>query len=435
MVRLKVVNRAGHIRYWEWVTSSLGVLYLLGRCATHGEYRESLAGEAAAQANSKASFLKPSNLRWVPRSFSTSAGLWVEYLDNLYLSHPCKKGDLIFSTHLDLSTYFPVGHFNRFSARVSLAYYHYLKNSELNSGLPIVNPDSELLFYIYSGNVSIRLSERFSYQERPFHEYESVFYNVYHTDRFRRFHNVVGPSIVWDQNDLNVQVEYKHESLFSNGAAYRYIDRESELFHGDALLALSPSLSAGMEANGSLHNYSHGDWNDHWRAGAGPALRWRVSKNIRLQLGGGYQAIELASESAPVAEPISLDTFYAYGAVDHTLTPFIRHNVSVAHDSQVGINAANLEGTHLRHALSWVARRDLILRPYWRTSFYRESYGSPGPAYYESFTYTAAGVHIACILKENVQAELNWDYRWKESDVEEWGYQQNRFALAFTFSF
>ena len=41
---------------------------------------------------------------------------------------------------------------------------------------------------------------------------------------------------------------YSHENLWSDGSAYSYINHASELFSADAMFALSPVVTAGLEA-------------------------------------------------------------------------------------------------------------------------------------------------------------------------------------------
>ena len=119
------------------------------------------------------------------------------------------------------------------------------------------------------------------------------------------------------------------------------------------------------------------------------------------------------------------------------LNEFFSHSLRVSHDNELGINAANLEGTHATYTLTWKAMEPLRLSPYLGYNHYEESYG-PGAAaglYREKFHYVAAGFNVAYDLGQRWRINLKYDYRLKDSEVEDLGYTQNRVTVMVSYQF
>ena len=411
---------------WRAV-ASLGLVLLAGTCSAQDRNRESLTGETAAAARARAARSRRYNIRWGSGGLNLQAGVQGVYVDNVFLSDTTKQDDFLLVPELKIGAFFPVGQLNTFGLNLGIAYYQYFKNTELNTGVPIVNPDSRLEFNIYSGDFAFQLSEAFSYQQTPFYESGALFYNVYDTGLFARYYNLAGATMTWDLQDLVVTAGYHHENLWSRESFYNYIDRASELIEAKAMFVRSRKASVGLEVRGSLNNYDLEPQNDNWRAGVGPAIHLEPSQFINARLGIGYERIQYEARWQSYLGLSGWDTYYAYGEIDHEINRFFSHRLNVSHDNRSGINAANLAGTHVRYSLIWNARSTLTVSPYAGVHFYLESYGPGATAglYDERFTYVDAGLAIGYQYNPNWRANLNWDYRLKESDVQAHGYNQN----------
>jgi len=365
-----------------------------------------------------------------------SAGLEALYIDNVFLTHEQTRDDFILVPQLNAGAFLPVGQINLLRFDVGLAYYEYLKNTKLNSGTPTISPNSDLEFHIHAGDFQITLSEAFSYQETPFYDTGGQFFNVYNSGRFARYDNRVGASARWDLHHLVLDAGYHHEDLLSDGSLYNFIDRHSEVFDADAFLAVTPVISVGLEAAGSFNSFDHVRYNDHWRAGAGPGLKLRLSDYLNARFGGGYQRIQYDSALDGQYGLDGFNTYYAYGILEHELNKFFSHSLKVWHDNQIGINAANLAGSHVTYSLSWKATEKLTLSPYFEYSHYEESYG-PGLTglYREIFDYFSGGVSAGYALNESWRFNVSYDYRLKDSEFVNLGYTQNRVTLAASYQF
>ena len=375
------------------------------------------------------------SIPWGSGGFNLSAGLQGLYVDNVFLSHTQEKDDFVLAPELNVAAFFPIGRSNSVVLDLGVAYYHYFKNTELNTG-PLVNPNSELAFNVQTGDFVFRFSEAFSYQESPIYETGGEFFNVFNTGRFARYENRVGVLGTWNLHDLVLRAGYYHENLLSNGSFYNYIDRASELFIADAMFALSPTVNAGFEAAGSLNNFQNNPTNDSRRVRVGPAVRLDVSQFIKARFGGGYERIDYDSSEASALGISPENTFYAYAGIDHEINRFFNHSLVVSHDNQLGYNAGNLAGTRVAYSLTWRPNGQLSLSPHVEVIFYDESYGSGPPSLYqERFTYVLAGLSTHYQLGPHWMTGLNWEYRLKDSEIRADGYAQNQVMLELNYQF
>lgn len=370
--------------------------------------------------------------------FNFNAGLKGEYVDNIFLSHDNRKDDFILVPEADVSAFFPVGQFNALSLDVGLAYYEYLKNTRLNTGVPLVNPNSDLAFTLRAGDFKFKFSEAFSFQQNPFYETGSEFFNVFNTALFSRYDNRVGCLATWDQHDLVVTAGYYHENLWAESSVFNYIDHASELFSADAMVSPSPKLSVGAEAAGSINDFSNRELFDTWRARVGPAVRINPTPFLKIRIGGGYERIEYDSAPASSLGLSSDNTFYAYANVEHQLDPFFSQSLTFSHDNQLGYNAGNLEGSTLTYSLTWRPRKNLSISPLGLVSFYNESFGStPANAnlFHERFTFYYAGLAARYQLGRHWRAGASWYYRLIDADIRNNGYAQNQVSLELLYQF
>jgi len=364
------------------------------------------------------------------------AGLKLVYVDNVFLTQNHPSDDFVIVPECDISALFPVGQFNALHFDIGLGYYEYLKNTQLNSGVPLINPNTDLSFTLRSGDFRVKFSEKFSYQESPVYDTGGEFFNLFNTALFKRYFNRVGALVTWDQNQLVMTAGYFHENLWSANSVFNYVDHASELFSTDAMLATSKAITVGLEAAGSLNSFPNSPSYDTWRARVGPVLKFTPSEFISVRVGGGYERIQYDSSAAASLGLKPENTYYAYGDVEHTINQFLHQALTVAHDNQLGFNAANLEGTTLSYSITWAPRPRLSITPLASVNFYNESFGSTtANLYHEEFTYYLFGLSAQYQLGHHWRTDAGWNYRLKDSEIESHGYSQNQAFIEVVYQF
>ena len=181
---------------------------------TLSEPRESLAGESAARRLSRSLTNEDYNIRIGQIRFQTQARLGAIYTDNVFLSGVNRKDDFILNPEVDLAALMPIGQFNSLRLSVGLGYEWFAKNHSLNGDAPLVNPDSELAFYLFVGDFRIKLHDKFTYQQTLALD-EQVpnqvrLYNFTDVARFDRLDNFAGTTVDWDLNKVILTASYDH---------------------------------------------------------------------------------------------------------------------------------------------------------------------------------------------------------------------------------
>jgi len=396
-----------------------------------GGPRDSLAGEGAAQAFKRSIEAEEYNIRYGPVRLKTGASVALSYTDNVSYSHTPKE-DYLVNPEVTLAALWQITELNALRLSLGLAYEWYLKNHELNSDAPLVNPGSELAFNLFVDDFHIQLHERFSYQESLFFNSFSGegghFYNFNDVGTFSRLNNEVGFDVDWDLNKVVLSAGYNHENFISTTSDFDYLNRASEWFSGTARFSLGDKAQTGLEAQASLHDYrSETTLNDNWRMRVGPFVEVTWIEKVRLRAGGGF---DMARYDATAAGNNDYESYYAYARIRHDTRHF-SHSLAAGREHLLGDNANNLRTTYARYSVSSPVLAHLDLGANLSINFAEEFGGTFG----EKFTYYGAGVRVGSQFHKYWRADLAYEYRLKDSDLALRDFHRNRVTVGVTYSF
>jgi len=399
---------------------------------TLSEPRESLAGESAARRLSRSLTNEDYNIRIGQIRFQTQARLGAIYTDNVFLSGVNRKDDFILNPEVDLAALMPIGQFNSLRLSVGLGYEWFAKNHSLNGDAPLVNPDSELAFYLFVGDFRIKLHDKFTYQQTLALD-EQVpnqvrLYNFTDVARFDRLDNFAGATVDWDLNKVILTASYDHENFKSTTQRFEYLDRASELFALTANYLLGDRTKAGLEGMGAYHNYdTETTLNDNWRGRIGPFAQVRLPKGMVFRAGGGY---ELARFDDTATAGNEYNHWYAYGKLAQVTKWFI-HSLGAGHETLPGDNANNLRTTYVRYSITTDVLRNTDIEGYLSANFSREF----GGGYKEKFIHYLAGCRLGYQFAKYWRADLAYELLYKDSDISDQEFHRNRVSMDVTFKF
>jgi hypothetical protein len=399
----------------------------------YAQARESLAGERAAQtlqALTEAEVEKY-NLRYGPLRFRAGARLGVSFTDNVFYSNN-PRDDFLINPEVTLSAIWPVTERNALRASLNIGYEWYLKNPSLNGEAPLINPGSEVSFYIFVGDFRIRLHERFSYQEslffNSFSGEDTRFYNFNNVGKFSRFDNETGFHVDWDLNKVVLSAEYNHENFISTTSSFDYLTRASEWFTMSAGFSLGDQTQAGLEAQASLHDYRRENvLSDNWRARVGPFVEVKSKAKIGVRAGAGFDTSE---HDEIISDNSDYESYYVY-AKAYQQTRLFAHGIALGREHLLGSNADNLETTYARYTISSPVMHHINLEGDLSVNLAKEFGGS----FHEEFTYYGAGVGIGWQFHKFWRADLRYEFLLKDSDLPARDFQRNRLTLVGGYSF
>ena len=268
-----------------------GSLLLLARGNVCGQeaQRMSTAGSAATTAQQTAnSSIGYYNLLWGPTAWRFSSGANLEYNDNTRLTAEHTQDDVIFQPEVNADMHWPVTLKNSLDFTLGAGYSAYLRNSDLDQFF--ITPGSGLIFDVYVGDVDFNLHDRVSISQTG-----TVNPGVGGVNQSQEtLQNTAGVTAVLPLNHASASVGYDHNNFvsLSNQAA---ADSSSENFFGNFGVNVLPELVTGIEAGGTLFNYSPTPGSSYVEPGlaqwsTGVFADYKLSDHLSTRVDTGYAA-------------------------------------------------------------------------------------------------------------------------------------------------
>lgn len=392
--------------------------------------RDSLAGERAAQAIKRSIAAEEYDLQWGRARFRTEAGVAVGYTDNLFYSNTDREEDWQINPQVILAGLWPLTQLNTMRFTLGLGYEYYVNNHDLNSAVPLVNPDSELTFHVFAGDFHLRFREQFYYQESLFFNSapgQSDYYNFHDVAEFKRWDNLAGLNVDWDLNKVVLSASYDNEIFNSSSIDFKYMNRASEWFAGSVNFLLGDQTKAGVESQASITDYCEETvLNDNWRVRAGPFVETKLHYGLSLRGGGGFDT----AQYEPVAANSRYSSYYAYGQLRQE-TRLFTHALTGGRETLLGDNANNLRTTFVRYAIVAPIIRHVDLNADFSVNFAEEFGGS----YHEEFTYYVASGKVGYQFHKHWRTDLGYEFVLKDSDVPNYDFHRNQVVWDLIFTF
>ena len=414
---------------------------------------------------------RPYNLKLGPVTFTASAALGLEYVDNVNLTSTNPSGDLIIRPSLSVTGVWQVSRLNNLEMRTTIGYTKYIDHPELDSQTALISPDSEIRLNIFIGDVKLVLHEQFSIEEDPVTQG-----GVSGVAKLGRFTNTVGANALWDLNAVVWSVGYDHYNFITTGDAgntnsslnndLSTLDHSTEQLSTSFFFKLSPTTNLGLEGTAGYSSYPHNSRADYTMYSFGPFLDLQLTRYTHLTLSGGYQIYQsqnggqaanvpdvfpqsaIAGAGLPVSVPErpqtsanqsgNNDGYYANLAIVHRLNRFYQDRFSVGREFQVGLLSDRTETTFVNYASQWTFNRRLSLgtslyfEDVQQTSQFAHSFGGATLANYKRFGVI---LNTSYQLTKKLNVSLRYQVVKQIADFAGQDYLQNRVGLEFGYQF
>ena len=309
------------------------------------------------------------NLKAGPVLFRVDASLRTEFVDNINLANgrdTPRESDLLITPQVGLDVSWTLSQLNTLRFHTTLGYTKYLSHSELDTSSVLLSPDSELSLNLYSGDFKFNFHDQFSYQQDPVGQ--GALSNV---SRFGRFINIAGVEVLWDLNDVLATVGYDHTNFITTGATTSSgvtedtsaLDHTIDQISASALFRFTSTLRAGLEGTASSVRYSTDSRNDSNRVSVGPFLETQLTRFTTVAASVGYQGTFFTNNGGSSQNGFLTssgngssngNSYYANLTVTTRINRYANAQLSVGHESQVGLlsqqtqtNYVNLAGSYL----------------------------------------------------------------------------------------
>ena len=439
------------------LTFLVPLLFTAGIVRAQDAIRPSLAGEAAAEARRQSIDKIPYNLQVGPIKFRFSATMGVEYNDNVNLAEDgsavffsptgpilvttSPQEDFILRPQINLDALWPITQLNTLRLDIGVGHAFYLDHSNYDTNSVLISPGSQLAFDIFVGDFRINLHDRFSLEQDPVAEVA-----LSNVADYGRFQNTAGISVLWDLNQAVVTLGYDHYTFISTTTAFDYLDRNADIVSGTIGFTPSSNLTVGLEGSFVNTYYDQNVLNDSRTYSGGAFVEMQLTSYLKLRVAGGYQAIDF-DNTGLVNDAHDLNDYYANALLSHRVNSVLTHNLSVGHETQLGVNSNYVKLNYARHTSTW----NIFYHTLFSTElFYEDADDSGGsgilfrpiPGVPNINPFVAEHIHryggalsLGYQLTPHVTLGFRYQYTQKDSDQPLRDYRQNRVAIDGTYSF
>lgn len=317
--------------------------------------------EQARQLAAAPSDTAPERLRAGPLEFNIGLSYSFEYTDNVRNSSQPREEDFIQRPQVNFSGFLPITDTGRLTLGFGVGYADYFNNNDLDR--LYFSPDSELAYDFSVKDLRFTIFDSFDYS----YDVQGVG-AVSGVAQLPRFQNTVGIRALWAPSEWSYQAGYSHNNYItqsgsSQEADFGYLDRSAEQIFGRVAYSFAPSTRVGVEASVGLTDYSSEVQADNLNASVGPFVEWQVIESLTVTLRGGFtyysfDATPASTNRVPIRPALperTLESYYAGFGVNHRLTDFITHGMSVDRSIRAGLNQGSdyIETTSAGYQIGW----------------------------------------------------------------------------------
>ena len=420
-----------HRRLWPLVMAFSFFLAAQPKVGGQEALRQSLAGEATAEAQKDASSaIGYYNLLLGDVALRFIAGAGVQYDDNVHLQNDHPQGDVIFTPNVNTQIHAPITQNNSLDISIGAGYSAYVKNPDLDEFY--VNPGSGIRFNIYVGDFAINL-----------HDYLTVTENGYQNPGANgngnnaTLENTVGTGATWDLDQLVTAAGYDHVNYVSLGSNQSsQPDASSENLYWNGGVRVRPEITTGLEAGGSLVDYDQSSSapspnSKQWNVGAFGRLQ--ISEYLSAELHGGYT--ELLPESTTTTNFNTGDTtgYYFDFSLTHRVNQYINYSLTAGRSTDLQTFGQPYTYYYVRLTPNWnLFRKYQISTPFfWEqgTQIFVQANNA------NDYDQYGAGISIARQITEKLTGTLSYQFVQETSSQANLNYIVNTIGLNLSYQF
>jgi hypothetical protein len=388
----------------------VGLMVWSGVVVAQEAIRSSLAAEQAAEAQRRASAIPQNyNIKLGPTYWWFTAGLGIEYRDNVDYAAADQEGDVVVRPGLDTAMRWPITEKNTLHLGVGLAYAAYVDRTDLNR--LSIRPGSLLAYDVYTGDWRITVYDRFQIRQET---YENP--TISGRGNYSRLENTAGAIALWDLNELMVSFAYHHTEFVRLMGGPQFPDGSSDGLSARAGFQLSPTVVAGLESGGSHIRYRQDAFDDGYQASAGLFAQGQVTPHVEMRARAGWARTSFTSDQND-----------AYGdlTIRHEVNEQLTYSLSGGREVQAGLYFARavelVQVDYLRFQAQWGGLRQVAMV---MPLFYQRT-RETGSVLNERSQQYGAGVRLMRQVGQKTTVGLQYQYVQKDSDLPNRDYSVN----------
>lgn len=388
----------------------------------------SVAGASAAESRQTA-ISTPGyyNVQLGPTYWRFGSGLGLSYEDNVDLTQVHREGDLIYTPSVNAQMRWPVTELQALNVGVGLGYSGYVQHSSLNTFF--LTPNSGVSFSIYAGDFVIELHDRCTITQGSYQDP-----TVTGSGAYSEFQNSAGTLVTWDLNKLVVNLGFDQANNLELTGGLGQPGQSSEIFSGSAGLALKPAMLLGIEAGGSLQNYSAVTTNNPYSTAVqwniGPYFRTPITAYISLNIDGGY-VVNAPQQGEGLSTARQFAGYYANIGVSHRVNRFVQYSLGGGRNVSDNFFGGATDTYSANLSATW----NIIHKVSFSTAFTYSRGTEIGVVGGETFYQYGPTINVSRNLTKKMSAGLEYQYLDRNADEALQKYTLNIVTLSLSYQF
>lgn len=388
--------------------------------------RNSLAGEAAAEAR----HISPDSLPYTFKSgdfrLLVTPSMNTEWNDNVYLSQTNREDDFIFQPTVGFDLSYPFSDRNLLDVNVTTGYSEYVKHHDLSAFY--LASGSGISLDVFVKKFLINFHDNFSYVQNA-----STEPAVSATGAYGTFQNTGGLSGTWDLGDVTLTLGYDHQTSVSTTSQFNDTDQNSELLLGRVGVQVYPGVTAGVEATGSFTAYTQDSLNNSQGWSGGVYAEWTPDAYFSVKPRFGY-TVNYGQQTSQFVPASTEATWYADLTVSHAVTKFLTYSLSAGHELEPGIESDTIEDTYVRPSFTWMFIRNVSLGTSLSYEHGTQGGGQLGTTFGQNFDYYGGAVNVGFSPMTRLNVGLNYNLTIRTANVDTGEYTQNLIGVTFAYA-
>ena len=365
------------------------------------------------------------NLRLGPVNGRFFGSIQMEYSDNINLSAIDPQSDVYFFPNFGVGFQWPLSPQNILEFSLGLGYRAYIDHPELNSLQ--ITPDSKLKYHMRIGRINLELHDQFQLQVDPLSRADIS--GGEGLINFQRIINDLGLQAQWPaRKNLTIASSYDYVIDRSVNDEFTSLDRDDHTVAGGAFTKLGSAWTVGMNAAFTVTDYLRRIQNDGVSYSFGPHVSFKATRFITLDANVAYTHSEF-DQSGTITDDSEFNGMSFAVAIRHTINSKMSHQLRGSRSVSPGFGSNFNDLSVLQYGLSWRLNSFISLN----TTFAYEHLEQSGDGEIADryIWYVGAGWQVA----RGWTLGVGYSFAWKDSDVAQRDYRQNRVTLDLTHDF
>jgi hypothetical protein len=405
---------------------ALGLILQSRQASAQEAIRNSLAGEAAAEARRISPETMPYTFKSGDFRLLLTPSLDSEWNDNVYLSQSGPEDDFIVRPTVGIDASYPLTQRNLLQLDLSAGYNYYADHHELSSAY--LSSGSQVALDIFIKDFLFDFHDIFSYVQDA-----STEPAVSGTGSYGTFQNTAGLSGTWDLDDVTLTLGYDHQTSLATDSQFSDTDQNSELLTSRVGFKVYPGVTAGIEATGSYTAYQQHSLNNSLGWSAGIYGEWAPDAYFSIKPRFGY-AVYYGQQTSQVIPASTESSWYADLTISHQATRFLTYSLSIGHELQPGIESDNIEDSYVRPSLNWTFIKNASIGTSLSYEHGVQRGGQLATTFGENYDYFGPSFNVGFSPFERVNVSLNYRLTIRSSNVATGEYTQNIAGITFTYA-